>query len=577
VKAIDHNRAIFSGAVWRKRLAIADGGFAIAASTWNGAEISNPKSKARGKSGERFAVDRSSFGDEDPAERASAPNAEHRTPNGPTTDGQSEQKETIMGLKTPREYVRSIQDLGLRANVLGEDVSGLPDHPMVRPSIQAVAQTYECAMDPQYQGLMQVRSSFTGEPINRFTHLHQSPQDLMNKVRMLRSCGNITGCCFQRCVGMDAANALFSVTYECDQAHGSRYHHHFRDFWTRIQNEDLVVDGAMTDPKGDRAKRPKDQGDPDLFLRVVERKSDGVVVRGAKLHQTGMLNSHEIIVMPTLAMRPGEEDWAISFAIPTNADGIRYIYGRQASDTRKMEAVPLDVGNPVYGGQEVMTVFHDVFVPEERIFLNGEVDQVGKLVERFAAYHRQSYGGCKVGVGDVLIGATALIARMNGVDKASHIQDKIIEMIHLNETMFACGIACSAQGEATAAGNYLVDLLLANVCKLNVTRFPFELARLAIDVAGGLLGTMPSARDLDDPVAGPYIRKYLSASGDFATTDRMKVLRLIENLTTGTGAVAYLVESMHGAGPPMAQRIMLGRQAGLDRKMERVKGLLGIG
>jgi 4-hydroxybutyryl-CoA dehydratase/vinylacetyl-CoA-Delta-isomerase len=257
--------------------------------------------------------------------------------------------------------------------------------------------------------------------------------------------------------------------------------------------------------------------------------------------------------------------------------GIKYIYGRQASDTRKLEEPSrLDVGNPAFGGQEVMTVFEDVFVPEERIFLNREVDQSGKLVERFAAYHRQSYGGCKVGVGDVLIGATALIARMNGVEGASHIRDKIVEMIHLNETMFACGIACSALGHPTKAGNYEVDMLLANVCKLNVTRFPFELARLATDVAGGLIGTMPSAKDLDDPVAGPYIKKYLAAVKGVDVVDRMKVLRLIENIVAGAGAVAYLIESVHGAGSPMAQRIMIGRQGEIESKINRVKSLLNI-
>jgi 4-hydroxybutyryl-CoA dehydratase/vinylacetyl-CoA-Delta-isomerase len=376
---------------------------------------------------------------------------------------------------------------------------------------------------------------------------------------MQRYLGNITSCCFQRCVGLDAANAVYSVTYECDEKHGTDYHQRFRDYWSRVQTEDLVVDGAMTDPKGDRGKRPKDQADPDLFVRVVERKSDGVIVRGAKLHQTGMLNSHEMIVMPTINMREGEEDWAICFAIPTNTKGIRYIYGRQASDTRKLEGPKLDVGNPIFGGQEVMTV---------------EIDQSGMLVERFAGYHRQSYGGCKVGVGDVLIGAAALIARMNGVEKASHIRDKIVEMIHLNETMFACGIACSTMGHKTMAGNYEIDMLLANVCKLNVTRFPYELARLATDIAGGLLGTLPSAKDLEDPVAGPYIKKYLAAVDGVETVDRMKVLRLIENLVAGAGSVAYLIESMHGAGPPTAQRIMIGRQADLEAKINLVRSIL---
>lgn len=481
-----------------------------------------------------------------------------------------------MTLLTGKEYITSIEALGLEANILGQKTADLTHHPLVKPSLQAVATTFDCAHSDNYRSLFRVRSSLIGEEINRFNHLHQSTADLTNKVIMQRTCGNLTGCCFQRCVGMDAANAAFSVTYECDQAHGTHYHQRFLDYWTHVQRQDLVVDGAMTDPKGDRGKRPKEQIDADLYLRVVERKSDGVVVRGAKFHQTGLLNSHEVMVMPTVTLGPGEQGWAICFAVPTNTPGLCFIYGRQASDTRKLEASKLDVGNPTFGGQEVMLVFDNVFVPNERIFLNGELDQTGKLVERFAAYHRQSYGGCKVGVGDVLIGATALIARMNGVANASHIRDKIVEMIHLNETLFACGIACSAQGHRTLAGNYEVDMLLANVCKLNVTRFPFELARLATDIAGGLLGTMPSAQDLEDPVIGPYIKKYLAAVQGVDTVDRMKVLRLIENMVAGAGAVAFLIESMHGAGSPMAQRIMIARQSDLDGKVELAKRLLDI-
>jgi 4-hydroxybutyryl-CoA dehydratase / vinylacetyl-CoA-Delta-isomerase len=481
-----------------------------------------------------------------------------------------------MGLKNGEEYIASIKSHGLEAYVMGEKVGALHDHSLVKPSLMAAAATFACAHDEGTRDLFRVRSSLSGKEVNRFTHLHQSTEDLMKKVIMQRHCGNITGCCFQRCVGLDAANAVFSVSYECDQKYGSPYHQRFREYWTWIQEEDLMVDGAMTDAKGDRGKRPGDQKDPDLYLRVVDRRPDGVVVRGAKLHQTGMLNSHEMIVMPTMKMRPGEEDWAICFALPTNANGLRHIYGRQASDTRKREGFALDVGNPTFGGQEVMTVFEDVFVPKERIFLDGEVDQSEKLVERFAAYHRQSYGGCKTGVGDVLIGATALIARMNGVEAASHIKDKIVEMLHLNETLFACGIACSAMGHQTSAGNYEIDMLLANVCKLNVTRFPYELARLATDIAGGLLGTLPAAAALEDPEERPYLEKYLAAANGVSVEDRMRVLRLIENLVAGPGAVGYLIESMHGAGPPMAQRIMIGRQGDLDGKIARAKQIAGI-
>ncbi|MCB2189157.1 MAG: 4-hydroxybutyryl-CoA dehydratase [Deltaproteobacteria bacterium] len=481
-----------------------------------------------------------------------------------------------MSLKTGKEYLDSIEALGLKAHILGHRTNQLSEHGLVSPSRRAVAFTYDAAHDPQTRDLFCVESSLCHEVINRFSHLHQSAADLVNKVKMQRHCGLGTACCFQRCVGLDAANAIFSTTYDCDAKYGADYHQRFRDYWRWVQQHDLVVDGAMTDPKGDRGKRPKDQRDPDLFLRVKERRPGGIVISGAKLHQTGMLNSHEILVMPTLTMRAGEEAWAVCCAVPTDAKGVRYIYGRQASDTRKLERNPRDVGNPHFGGQEVMTVFEDVFVPTARVFLDGEVDFSGVLVERFASYHRQSYGGCKVGVGDALIGATALIAQMNGVAGASHIKDKVVEIIHLNETIYACGLACSAEGRPTPAGNYLVNLLLANVCKLNVTRFPYELARLATDLAGGLLGTMPAAADLDDPETGPYLKKYLAANPDYRAVDRMKVLRLIENLVAGAGAVGYLIESMHGAGPPTAQRIMISRQAELERKIAKVKLMLDI-
>jgi len=312
-------------------------------------------------------------------------------------------------------------------------------------------------------------------------------------------------------------------------------------------------------------------------VHIVERRDDGIVVRGAKAHQTGACNSHEVIVMPTVAMREGDEDYAVSFSIPANAPGIFYVYGRQSCDTRKLEENDLDVGNPRFGGQEALMVFDDVFVPWERVYMAGEIEFSGALVERFAGFHRQSYGGCKVGVGDVLIGAAALAADMNGVPKASHIKDKLIEMTHLNETLFSCGIACSAEGTRMPAGNYQIDMLLANVCKQNVTRFPYEIGRLAEDIAGGLMVTMPSAQDLFSEKTGPWVEKLLVAQCDTPTLDRMRVMRLVENLTLGAAAVGYRTESMHGAGSPQAQRIMIARQSNLEHKKQLARELAGVG
>jgi len=481
-----------------------------------------------------------------------------------------------MALITRDDYIESLRRMKRRVFIMGQEVENLVDHLLVRPSLNACAMTYELAENPEYADLMLATSNLTGKPVNRFTHLHQNTADLVAKVKMQRLLGQQTGCCFQRCVGMDAFNAVDSVTYEMDQKLGTEYHARFRRYLKHVQEDNLVVDGAMTDPKGDRQLSPSRQADPDLFVHIAEKKSDGIVVRGAKLHQTGALNSHEIIVMPTLTLSEEDKEYAVSFAVPADAPGILMIYGRQPSDTRKLEGGRLDIGNREFGGHEAVIILDNVFIPWERVFMAGEYAFSGLLVERFAGYHRQSYGGCKTGVGDVLIGAAQSLAQYQGTDKASHIKDKIVEMIHLNETMYACGIACSAQGKPTASGTYLIDLLLANVCKLNVTRFPYEIARLAQDIAGGLLVTLPSEQDLDNPEVGPYLEKYLHSVDHYTTEERSRMLRLMENLTLGPGAAAYLTESMHGAGSPQAQRIMLARLGNLEKKMALARRLAGI-
>lgn len=481
-----------------------------------------------------------------------------------------------MALMTGEQYIESIRKLKMEIYMFGEKIENPVDDPILRPSLNSVRMTYDLAQDPEYEDLMTAVSPYTGKKVNRFTHIHQNTDDLRKKVKMQRLCGQKTAACFQRCVGMDAFNAEFSTTYEIDKKYGTNYHDNFRKFMEYCQENDLTVDGAMTDPKGDRSKAPHAQEDPDLFLRVVERRPDGIVVRGAKAHQTGICNSHEVIVMPTISMGPDDKDYAVSFAVPVDTKGIFMIIGRQSCDTRKLEGSSMDVGNSEFGGVEALVVFDDVFVPNDRIFMNGETEYAGMLVERFAGYHRQSYGGCKVGVGDVLIGAAAVAAEYNGAQKASHVKDKLIEMMHLNETLYCCGIACSAEGHPTESGNYIIDLLLANVCKQNVTRFPYEIVRLAEDIAGGLMVTAPSEKDFRDPKLGAYIDKYFRGVSDVSTENRLRILRLIENLALGTAAVGYRTESMHGAGSPQAQRIMISRQGNLGYKKELAKAIAHI-
>ncbi len=470
-------------------------------------------------------------------------------------------------------YVESLRARNLRVYFLGERIPEPVDHPVIRPSINAVARTYDLAVE--HPELASAWSSLSNRRVNRFLHITESVDDVVAQNKMQRRLGQLTGTCFQRCVGMDALNSLFTVTFNVDRDQGTGYHGRLKDFIIRMQEMNFVIGGAMTDPKGDRSKGPADQADPDLFVRVVERRPDGVVIRGAKMHQTGCLNSHWIIVMPTMRLRPQDRDYAIVGAIPVDHPGLTFIYGRQSCDTRALEGGDIDQGNAQFSGQEAMILIDDVFIPDELIFMNGETQYAADLVERFTAYHRRSYV-CKTGLGDVLIGAAALIADYNGVSTVSHVRDKLVEMAHLNETIYGAGIASSHESQPTPAGNYQPDDLLANVCKHNVTRFPYELARLAQDLAGGLVATLPSEKDFNNPETGPLLRKYLKGREGVPVEARARVLRLIENMTLGRNAVGYLTESMHGAGSPQAQRIQIARQMNLEAKKNLAKALAGI-
>jgi 4-hydroxybutyryl-CoA dehydratase/vinylacetyl-CoA-Delta-isomerase len=471
-------------------------------------------------------------------------------------------------MMTGAQYIDSLRHLKTEVHFMGERLGDVVDHPAIRPHVNAAALTYDLAHDAEHGALATAVSHLTGRPINRFTHVPQNADDLVKKVRMMRVAGRLTGTCFQRCVGLDALVTLNSVTWEIDRQKGTPYHARFRAFLVATQDADLMSDGAMTDPKGDRSRRPHEQHDPDLFVRVVERRPDGIVVRGAKMHQTGAVNSHQFIVLPGQALGPEDADYAVAFAVPADAPGLIQVFGRQVNDSRKWEGV-IDQGNATYGvvGGEALVIFDDVFVPWERVFMCGESEFAGLLVERFTGYHRQNYGGCKSGALDVLVGATLALAEVQGTAKASHVRDKLAEMAHLVETMYSGALACSHEGACLPCGTAFVDPVLANTAKLNTARFYPEVTRLAQDIAGGFLATMPSERELTNPRVAGFVRKFFQTRPDVPAEDRLRLGRLVENMTGATP----IVECMHGAGSPQAQKVVVQRL--VDWKLR--KGLAG--
>ncbi len=464
-------------------------------------------------------------------------------------------------MRTAAEYLESLRARSLVLWVDGERVRDATSHPKVRPAINAIAATYALAHREDTRELATSWSELVDAPVNRFTALFREPADLVRKLELQRVLGRLTGTCFQRCVGLDGLNALFIATHEA----GAEHHVRFRAWLEAVQRADDVVNGAMTDPKGDRSKRPPEQ--PDQFLRIVQRRADGIVIRGAKLHQTGAANSHQILVMPGQMLRPGEEEFAVACALPVDAEGVSMVLGRQPSDDRKGT---VDAGNARFGGQECVVFFDDVFVPSERVFLDGDLDACNALVGAFAGFHRASYGGCKPGNLDVLIGAADLLTRMHGVRKAAHVRDKLVEMAHLTETIHGLGLAASTKATRHGSGVWQVDAVLANVCKHHVTKLPYEVVRLAEDLAGGAMSTLPSLRDLDHPEIG---ERLIAIAGG---RPRAQVLRFVESLTYGSGAVPFRIECMHGAGSPQAQRVVLEREIDWDAKVARARVLAGL-
>ncbi len=476
-----------------------------------------------------------------------------------------------MGLKTKEEYIASLRRLRPRAYMFGERITEIVDHPRLRAGIAATAETYALAEMQEFRPLIVTHSSLVDEEVNRFTVAPQSVEDLVARVKINRTLGRRVGTCHQRCTGLDCLAALSIITYDVDRCCGTPYFHRFQEFLRHVQREDLTCNAGVTDVKGDRSRGPLEQADPDMYLHVTERLPDGIVVRGAKVHQTGSLSSHEIIVMPTRALRKGEEDFAVAFAVPTDTEGLIHIVGRSSLDTRELDGC--DIGNIHYTKYCPTVIFDNVFVPWERVFLCGEVEHTGDAVMRFSSYHRQSHGGCKSGKIDCMTGAALTMMDYNGTAKMSHHRQKIIDMIHRAETLYGCSLAASYEGKRQPSGTYFIDTVLANASKLHEGKEMAETIRIMVDICGGYVADLPSERDMDNPEIGHLIRKYLQGVPGIPVENRTKMFRLVEKLAMES---ADTVSDIHGGGSPEAHRVTILRETDLEEKKRAARRLAGI-
>jgi len=476
-----------------------------------------------------------------------------------------------MGLKTKQAYIDSIRQMKPTAYMFGEKIDSVVDNPRLRAGIEATAATYELAQMDEYRDLLVTHSPLIDEPVNRFTLPPGSIEDLVARVKINRTLGNWVGTCHQRCTGLDCLAALSIVTYDIDQKYKTAYFDRFKEFLKYIQRNDLTCNAGVTDVKGDRSLGLHDQADRDMYLHIVERRDDGIVVRGAKAHQTGSLSSHEIIVLPTRAMKKGDEDYALAFAIPNDTPGLIHVVGRSSLDTRELDGC--DIGNTLFSKYCPTVIFDDVFVPLERVFMCGEVEFAVDMVVKFSSYHRQSHGGCKSGKIDCMTGAALTMMEYNGTEKAGHLKQKVIDMIHRAETLYGCSLAASYEGKKQPSGTYFIDTVLANASKIHEGREMAEATRLMVDVCGGYVADLPSDRDVENPEVGHLIKKYLKGKEGIPVENRIKMFRLVEKMAMES---ADTISDIHGGGSPEAHRVTILRETNVEAKKKAAKRLAGI-
>ena len=482
-----------------------------------------------------------------------------------------------MALMTPEQFEESLKDRKPRVFMNGKQVDNILENPNTRTVVESNKASYAWALDDRYRDIMSCYSPLIDDVVNRYTHVSANTDDLVKKAEAGTFTAEMLGTCIYRCVGYDAFHALASTTWEMDQELDTEYHHRFLEYLKKAQNEDLSVAGALTEPRGQRNQKTPDWSNPYLSLKLVDKNAKGIVVRGAKINISGAYASHELVVLPQAAHFEGEEDYAVAFAIPTDTEGLTYVcqYSPYSAERELADNIE-EMGNPLFGQRETaMIIFDNVFVPWDRVFHCGEYAYSIKLVSRYAKTHRMTCGGtCKVGFMNQIIGASKLIQEYKGLEKAEHINDQLMEMVVLRETGRACGLAAARKGaeEPEGSGVFLPDEIMGNVSKLNICNAFWRVMALAGDIGGGLVVTMPSMKELKNPAVKDYVEEFYSFGSDVPTQNIMKVHKLLQNWTAGMHGVG----TWHGAGPVMAQKIMLQRVIDYQHEKDLVKQTLNL-
>jgi len=462
-------------------------------------------------------------------------------------------------MRSPKVYLESLVD-GREVYYRGKRVMDVTKHPYLSLAAEHAAMLYRLQRDSSFNP--PPMTEVDGRRVSTFFKLCRTPQDLLTRSRLIEETTRAGSGVFNivQAIGSDAIMALMIVSKNLDATDsGKGYFHRVSKFHEYVAKNDLALAVGQTDVKGDRMLRPSEQADKDLYLHVVKSDREGIVVRGAKAHTTQAIVSDEVVVLPTRAMTEADRDYAVAFSVPTNTRGLRLIARPlvEAESAATPEEGMISAKNIEV---ESLTIFDDVFIPNDRVFLLREWEAAGTLANLFGLYHRFTALSYRQVIAETLLGAAKMMAEQNGTDGVSHVREKLAHLIMYREqSRMAIRLAALDAAKDELTGLVYPNSLWANIGKLQSNTQYMSSVQNMVDIAGGLISTMPSPEDYSRKDIGPLMKKYLAGNAKMSAEERMNLFRLIRELTGTMGGVLGPA-MVHAEGSIAASLIALSRE-----------------
>ena len=477
-----------------------------------------------------------------------------------------------MSLRSPAEFKEGLRD-GREVYYRGERIEDVVSHHDLGIGVEHVALDFAMAEDPAHQDLMTWQDPRLGEPVSRYFKVPSDAEDLLKRREMIELSTRLGDgvVLLIKEIGSDALFALDLVSSFIDKELGTEYRSRVRTFIEECKQKDLSLAVAQTDVKGDRSLLPSQQEHPDYYVHIVEERPDGIVVRGAKAHTTCGPYVDELVVLPTRAFKEDDSAYAVSFATPVNTPGVKLIASPFGSPPVSAFHHPVSSKHRMI---DTLTIFDNVFIPNERIFLKGEWQFAGALANTFVEYHRYTAVSYKPPLCDLFIGAAALLAHYNGIGKASHVREKLTKLISYAETVRGLSLAAAHECTQRETGAVVPNVIYSNLAKFHFANGYHEAVSWVQDIAGGLVVTGPSEEDWLNPKTRPYVERFLGGSQGVRAEDRLRALNLVRDLTASAFGGYNELLAIHAEGSLETQKITILRDYDVARCVELVQQVL---